>query len=163
MGRFRLVQKTGQACTALAFNLSRTTEFLVALADYTIKCFDKGRVDTCAHAFVLTVTLLPSRTFSCQVLFVDEACSSALIFLADTKQTVSWMRGHEGAVSFISVHSSGHSAISTSLDTAQLWDLDTFQRKRKLSVQQSVGIQRVNMKYIYQHTHTYIYIYQVVF
>lgn len=54
------------------------------------------------------------------------------------------MRGHEGAVSFISVHSSGRYAISTSLDTAQLWDLDTFQRKRKLNVKQSVGIQRVN-------------------
>ncbi|TMS10562.1 TBC1 domain family member 31 [Larimichthys crocea] len=100
--RFRLVQKTGQACTALAFSLRRTTEFLVALADYTIKCFDK-----------------------------------------DTKQMVSWMRGHEGAISSISVHSSGRYAISTSLDTAQLWDLDTFQRKRKLNIRQSVGIQRV--------------------
>ncbi|XP_017265374.1 TBC1 domain family member 31 [Kryptolebias marmoratus] len=100
--RFRLVQKTGQACTALAFSLRRTTEFLVALVDYTIKCFDK-----------------------------------------DTKQLVSWMRGHEGAVSSISVHSSGRYAISTSSDTAQLWDLDTFQRKRKLSIRQSVGIQRV--------------------
>ncbi|XP_030606506.1 TBC1 domain family member 31 [Archocentrus centrarchus] len=100
--RFRLVQKTGQACTALAFSLRRTTEFLVALADYTIKCFDK-----------------------------------------DTKQLVSWMRGHEGAVSSISVHSSGRYAITTSSDTAQLWDLDTFQRKRKLNIRQSVGIQRV--------------------
>ncbi|CAJ1062028.1 TBC1 domain family member 31 [Xyrichtys novacula] len=100
--RFRLVQRTGQACTALAFSLRRTTEFLVALADYTIKCFDK-----------------------------------------DTKQLVSWMRGHEGAISSISVHSSGRYAISTSCDTAQLWDLDTFQRKRKLNIRQSVGIQRV--------------------
>ncbi|XP_037533046.1 TBC1 domain family member 31 [Nematolebias whitei] len=100
--RFRLVQKTGQACTALAFSLRRTTEFLVALADYTIKCFDK-----------------------------------------DTKQLISWMRGHEGAVSSISVHSSGRYAISTSSDTAQLWDLDTFQRKRKLNIRQSVGIQKV--------------------
>uniref|UniRef100_A0A8C4DJA4 TBC1 domain family member 31 n=1 Tax=Dicentrarchus labrax TaxID=13489 RepID=A0A8C4DJA4_DICLA len=96
--RFRLVQKTGQACTALAFSLRRTTEFLVALADYTIKCFDK-----------------------------------------DTKQLVSWMRGHEGAVSSISVHSSGRYAISTSSDTAQLWDLDSFQRKRKLNIRQSVA------------------------
>ncbi|XP_034063579.1 TBC1 domain family member 31 isoform X1 [Gymnodraco acuticeps] len=100
--RFRLVQKTGQACTALAFSLRRTTEFLVALADYTIKCFDK-----------------------------------------DTKQLVSWMRGHEGSVSSISVHSSGRYAISTSSDTAQLWDMDTFERKRKLNIRQSVGIQRV--------------------
>uniref|UniRef100_A0A8K9ULN3 TBC1 domain family member 31 n=1 Tax=Oncorhynchus mykiss TaxID=8022 RepID=A0A8K9ULN3_ONCMY len=60
-----------------------------------------------------------------------------------TKQLVSWMRGHEGAVSSVSVHGSGRYAISTSADTAQLWDLDTFQRKRKLNVRQSVGIQRV--------------------
>nr|XP_019946572.1 PREDICTED: TBC1 domain family member 31 [Paralichthys olivaceus] len=100
--RFRLVQKTGQACTALAFSLRRTTELIVALADYTIKCFDK-----------------------------------------DTKQLVSWMRGHEGAVSSISVHSSGRYAITTSSDTAQLWDLDTFQRKRKLNIRQSFCIQKV--------------------
>ncbi|KAM9851444.1 TBC1 domain family member 31 [Aulostomus maculatus] len=100
--RFRLVQKTGQACTALAFSLRRSTEFLVALVDYTIKCFD-----------------------------------------VDTKQLVSWMRGHEGAVSSISIHSSGRYAVTTSSDTAQLWDLDTFQRKRKLNIRQSVGIQRV--------------------
>ncbi|XP_016301352.1 TBC1 domain family member 31-like isoform X2 [Sinocyclocheilus anshuiensis] len=100
--RFKLVQKTGQACTALAFNLRRTTEFLVALADYSIKCFDK-----------------------------------------DTRQPVSWMRGHEGAISSLSIHSSGSYAISTSSDTAQLWNLDTFKRKRKLNVRQSVGIQKV--------------------
>ncbi|XP_064194663.1 TBC1 domain family member 31 [Anguilla rostrata] len=100
--RFRLVQKTAQACTALAFNLRRTSEYLVALADYSIKCFDK-----------------------------------------DTKQLVSWMRGHDCSVSSVSVHSSGRYAITTSADTAQLWDLDTFQRKRKLNVRQSVGIQKV--------------------
>ncbi|XP_053494420.1 LOW QUALITY PROTEIN: TBC1 domain family member 31 [Ictalurus furcatus] len=100
--RFKLVQKTGQACTALAFSLRRTTEFLVALSDYSIKCYDK-----------------------------------------ETKQLVSWMRGHEGAVSSLSVHGSGRYAISTSSDTAQLWDLDTFQRKRKLNVCHSVGIQKV--------------------
>lgn len=146
VGRFHLVQKTGQACTALAFNLRRTTEFLVALADDTIKCFDKGSIGMAALPFV-PVAVFPSRGLPRWALVVDEACYFALIFLADTKQMVSWMRGHEGAVSFISVHSSGRHAISTSLDTAQLWDLDTFQRKRKLSVRQSVGIQRVNMIY----------------
>ncbi|TSL82466.1 TBC1 domain family member 31 [Bagarius yarrelli] len=100
--RFKLVQKTGQACTALAFNLRRTTEYLIALSDYSIKCYD-----------------------------------------TETKQLVSWMRGHEGAVSSLSVHGSGRYAISTSSDTAQLWDCDTFQRKRKLNVRHSVGIQKV--------------------
>ncbi|XP_061529879.1 LOW QUALITY PROTEIN: TBC1 domain family member 31 [Phycodurus eques] len=100
--RFHLVQKTGQACTALALSFHRSAEFLVALVDNTIKCFDQ-----------------------------------------DTKQMVSWMRGHEGAVSSISIHSSGRYAVTTSSDTAQLWDLDTFQRKRKLNIHQSVGIQKV--------------------
>ncbi|NXL74616.1 TBC31 protein, partial [Leptocoma aspasia] len=100
--RFNLVQRTMQACTALAFNLRRKTEFLVALADYSIKCFDTG-----------------------------------------TQELVSWMRGHESSVSSISVHGSGKYAITTSTDTAQLWDLDTFQRIRKLNVRQSVGIQKV--------------------
>ncbi|XP_062987183.1 TBC1 domain family member 31 [Elgaria multicarinata webbii] len=100
--RFNLVQRTTQACTALAFNLRRKTEFLVALADYSIKCFD-----------------------------------------TDTKELVSWMRGHDSSVSSISVHGSGRYAITSSADTAQLWDLDTFQRKRKLNVRQSVGIQKV--------------------
>ncbi|NXQ15775.1 TBC31 protein, partial [Peucedramus taeniatus] len=100
--RFNLVQRTMQACTALAFNLRRKTEFLVALADYSVKCFD-----------------------------------------AETQELVSWMRGHESSVSSISVHGSGKYAITTSTDTAQLWDLDTFQRIRKLNVRQSVGIQKV--------------------
>ncbi|XP_061461954.1 TBC1 domain family member 31 [Rhineura floridana] len=100
--RFTLVQRVMQACTALAFNLRRKTEFLVALADYSIKCFD-----------------------------------------TDTKELVSWMRGHNSSVSSISVHGSGRYAVTSSADTAQLWDLDTFQRKRKLNVRQSVGIQKV--------------------
>ncbi|XP_037129903.1 TBC1 domain family member 31 [Syngnathus acus] len=100
--RFRLVQKTGQACTALALGSNQSREFLVALVDNTIKCFDQ-----------------------------------------DTKEMVSCMRGHEGAVTSISIHSSGRYAITTSSDTAQLWDLDTFQRKRKLNVHQSIGIQKV--------------------
>ncbi|XP_006830895.1 PREDICTED: TBC1 domain family member 31 [Chrysochloris asiatica] len=100
--RFNLVQRTAQASTALAFNLRRRSEFLVAQADYSIKCFDTG-----------------------------------------TKELVSWMRGHESSVFSISVHASGRYAITTSSDTAQLWDLDTFQRKRKLNIRQSVGIQKV--------------------
>ncbi|KAM4687302.1 TBC1 domain family member 31 [Discoglossus pictus] len=100
--RFDLVQRTTQACTAMAFNLHRKSEFLVALADYSVKCFDTG-----------------------------------------TKELVSWMRGHDSTVTSISIHGSGKYAVTTSSDTAQLWDLDTFQRKRKLNVRQSVGIQKV--------------------
>jgi len=70
-------------------------------------------------------------------------CTSDELLFPDTRQLVSWMRGHEGAISSLSVHSSGSYAISTSSDTAQLWNLDTFQRERKLNIRQSVGIQKV--------------------
>lgn len=72
-------------------------------------------------------------------------CNS-FAFTTVTKELVSWMRGHESSVFSISVHASGRYAITTSSDTAQLWDLDTFQRKRKLNIRQSVGIQKVSDK-----------------
>ena len=81
-------------------------------------------------------------------LFLDEipglTCMTVCLFLSVTKELVSWMRGHESSVFSISVHGSGRYAITTSSDTAQLWDLDTFQRKRKLNILQSVGIQKVS-------------------
>lgn len=54
------------------------------------------------------------------------------------------MKGHESAIHSLSVHASGRYALTTSADTAQLWDLDTFQRKRKLSIKEDVGILQVN-------------------
>uniref|UniRef100_A0A8C1GTU7 Uncharacterized protein n=1 Tax=Cyprinus carpio TaxID=7962 RepID=A0A8C1GTU7_CYPCA len=45
--------------------------------------------------------------------------------------TNSWMRGHEGAISSLSVHSSHSYAISTSSDNAQLWNLYTFSEKEE--------------------------------
>ena len=38
-----MVQRTGSPCTALAFTLRRRTEFLVAMSDYSLKCFDTGK------------------------------------------------------------------------------------------------------------------------
>lgn len=79
--------------------------------------------------------------------FLDDICFTCItivLFATVTKDLVSWMRGHESSVFSISVHASGRYAITTSSDTAQLWDLDTFQRKRKLNILQSVGIQKVS-------------------
>ncbi len=84
-------------------------------------------------------------------MFSSSSKKCKLLF-PDTRQLVSWMRGHEGAISSLSVHSSGSFAISTSSDTAQLWNLDTFQRKRKLNVRQSVGIQKVR-RHLSVHKH----------
>lgn len=61
----------------------------------------------------------------------------------DTKEMVAWMKGHESVIGNISVHASGRYALTTSTDAAQLWDLDTFQRKRKLNIKEDVGIVQV--------------------
>ncbi|XP_066290828.1 TBC1 domain family member 31-like isoform X3 [Branchiostoma lanceolatum] len=100
--RFSLAHRIGQACTALAFGLRRKTEFLAALADYTLRCYD-----------------------------------------TDSRELIAQMKGHDASVHTISLHASGRYAISSSCDTAQLWDLDTFQRRRKLNIKQSVGIVKV--------------------
>ena len=56
---------------------------------------------------------------------------------------VSWMKGHESAVHSISINEEGKFAITTSRDTAQLWNLDTFDRIKKLNVKTKVPIQQV--------------------
>lgn len=66
------------------------------------------------------------------------------------------MRGHDSSVSSISVNGSGRYAITTSTDTAQLWDLDTFQRKRKLNVRHSVGIQKVSKEQLLKGKQAYL-------
>ena len=53
------------------------------------------------------------------------------------------MKGHITAIHTVSIHASGRYALSSSSDTAQLWDLDTFQRKRKLNIKENVGIVKV--------------------
>ncbi|XP_071092006.1 TBC1 domain family member 31-like [Haliotis cracherodii] len=64
-------------------------------------------------------------------------------FDTDTKDLVAWMKGHESAIHSISVHASGRYALTTSADVAHLWDLDTFQRKRKLNIKEDVGVLQV--------------------
>jgi hypothetical protein len=40
--RFTLLTKTGSPCTALAFNLCRKNEVLVASGDCSLRCYDSG-------------------------------------------------------------------------------------------------------------------------
>lgn len=53
------------------------------------------------------------------------------------------MQGHNSTIHAISMHASGRYAMTTSADMAQLWDLDSFQRKRKLTVKEEVPIIKV--------------------
>jgi len=61
----------------------------------------------------------------------------------DTGELVAMMQGHSSTIHAISVHASGRYAMTTSTDTAQLWDLDSFQRRRKLTVKEDVPIVKV--------------------
>lgn len=58
---------------------------------------------------------------------------------------VACMKGHKAPIHTLSVHASGRYALSSSSDTAQLWDLDTFTRKRKLNIKENVGITKVRL------------------
>jgi len=60
-----------------------------------------------------------------------------------TKELVSTLKGHTSVVHSISVHSSGRYALTSTLDTTILWDLNTFTKKRTLNGAQDVGIQKV--------------------
>ena len=62
---------------------------------------------------------------------------------SESHELVSWMRGDESSIHSISVHASGRYALTSSNSVAQLWDLDTFSRKRTLNGAQTVGIQQV--------------------
>ena len=71
---------------------------------------------------------------------VCSADNSLKCFNMDSKDLLGWMKGHSSAVHRISVHSSGRYALTTSNDIAQLWDLETFSRKRKLNIRDNVAI-----------------------
>jgi len=60
-------------------------------------------------------------------------------------ELVAMMRGHSSTIHAISLHTSGRYAMTTSSDMAQLWDLESFQRKRKLTVKEDVPIVKVHL------------------
>ncbi len=69
--------------------------------------------------------------------------SSAAILFPESRELVAMMQGHESTIHAISLHASGRYAMATSADSAQLWDLDSFQRKRRLTVKEEVPIVKV--------------------
>jgi WD40 repeat protein len=107
--RFELVHRTGTSCTAVAFNLRNPSEFLIAMPDFTVKCFDAG-----------TWNAFDGDQTDLRVL--------------DKKEFVAWLKGHTTPVKEISVDSNGDFCITTSAEIAFLWELKTFERKRKLTI-----------------------------
>ena len=65
------------------------------------------------------------------------------LILAERKELVSLMKDHESSICSISIHASGRHALTTANEIAQIWDLDTFTKKKTLNGAQTVGIQQV--------------------
>lgn len=97
-----LVKKTKIPLTAIAYTLRKKSEFLVALADYSLRCYD-----------------------------------------TETKDIVAEMKGHQTAINCISVHMNGRYGITTSVDDAILWDLEKFERLKKLNINENIDITEV--------------------
>ncbi|BFZ13052.1 hypothetical protein BsWGS_16091 [Bradybaena similaris] len=68
-----------------------------------------------------------------------EDCS-VKCFDTDKGDLVAEMKGHKSPVHRISVNTSGNLALTTSSETTHLWDLNTFQKKHKLSVKDDVRL-----------------------
>ena len=84
--------------------------------------------------------------------FLDYACQGNVLCsfsmfcyltLAERKELVSLMKDHESSICSISIHASGRHALTTANEIAQIWDLDTFTKKKTLNGAQTVGIQQV--------------------
>ena len=103
-------------------------------------------------------TVLPLRAVLLELinhlLLLIINCYYLLFFIIhpilESHELVSWMRGDDSSIHSISVHASGRYALTSSNSVAQLWDLDTFSRKRTLNGAQTVGIQQVRA-YLYMY------------
>jgi len=90
------------------------------------------------------VTLHSSeRTYSGELYRLTFEHVMLMWLYVDSRELVAMMCGHGSTIHAISVHDSGRYAMTTSTDMAQLWDLDSFQRKRKLTVKEDVPIVKV--------------------
>lgn len=59
------------------------------------------------------------------------------------------MKDHESSICSISLHASGRHAVTTANEIAQIWDLDTFTKKKTLNGAQTVGIQQVGISQVH--------------
>lgn len=83
------------------------------------------------------VSVSLKKKHDCMVALSDY---SIRIFDSESQKQLAVLKGHESSVSNISIHSSKRYALSTSSDTAFLWNLDTYDRKRKLSISKDVDL-----------------------
>ncbi|XP_067054665.1 TBC1 domain family member 31-like isoform X2 [Acropora muricata] len=120
-----------------AFN---TTGEAFAAGDHqgNIFVFDLGKNRTGTPCTAISFCL--RRKNEVLVAFAD---NSLRCYDTESHELVSWMRGEDSSIHSISIHASGRYALTSANSVAQLWDLDTFSRKRTLNGAQTVGIQQV--------------------
>ena len=97
------------------------------MPDFTVKCFDAGKIE-----------IKWIESIDCFWLILDK------------KEFVAWLKGHTTPVKEISVDSNGDFCITTSAEIAFLWELKTFERKRKLTItnKNDVCLFRVRIDFI---------------
>ena len=89
------------------------------------------------------VTALSFSTRHKNEFLVCCADNSVKCFNMETRDLLGWMKGHTSPINNISIHSSGRYALTASNNIAQLWDLDSFTRRRKLNIRENMGILKV--------------------
>lgn len=109
------------------------------------------------HGNIFTVNLVKNRfhlvkhlSIPCSRISASLKCKSDILvalsdyslrgYNVDTQEQVAYLRGHDSSIVSISIHPSKRYALTTSNDTASLWNLDTFDRKRKLSINKDVDL-----------------------
>ena len=59
--RFSLVKRVGTPCTAIAFTLHQNNEVLIALSDYSLRCYNTGLLNsflTSSSSSILVLTVV---------------------------------------------------------------------------------------------------------
>jgi hypothetical protein len=100
--KWKFLLQIQPAPCSIKFGLKRETEFLVALPDSQIRCYNING------------------------------------------ELISIMGGHDKTVKQIEINSDGSESISISPDIAQIWNLGTFERIRKLNVSNKVELHSVH-------------------
>ena len=81
------MQKTGSPCSSLSFALHKRSEFLVGMADRSLKCFDAGRYCS-VYDVILLFCLCGVYSCNCDVCLL--ACYSLVCSCHFVDNTLIW-------------------------------------------------------------------------
>ena len=124
--------------------------------DRFIACDSQGSIymfDLSYNRFIRIIRLGSTCTalafnLKCKTEFLVASVDGTLkCFNTETKDLVGWMKANDKSILGLSVHSSGEIFISYSSDSAQLWDLKTFDCKQKLNINSKESFEIVKISF----------------